>query len=109
MTGFGLMTAVLDACERQGSCPHFPGATDSCAERLASRLRRSHPAIDIAGWRNGCFGAEDEAAIVAAIRASGTDCLFVGISSPIEVDADLAQRLVARGGTTWPEIDLYAG
>ncbi len=84
VTGIDLMMRSLDLCEREGFRPYFLGARQSVVETMIQRLGNSHPDLKIAGFRNGYFGAEDEAGIVAEIRNSKADCLFVGITSPIK-------------------------
>lgn len=84
VTGVDLIAAVLGVCEREGFRPYFLGATQSGLDELVARVRREHPEMEIAGSRNGYFSPDEEAGIVADIRASGADCLFVGISSPIK-------------------------
>ena len=84
VTGIDLMTEMIRVCERDGFRPYFLGATETVVSDLVQRLQARHPGLRIAGWRNGYFGPADEARIVADIKASGADCLFVGISSPIK-------------------------
>lgn len=84
VTGIDLMTRMIAVCEQRGFRPYFLGATEAVVKDLVNQLQRRHPSLKIAGWRNGYFRPEDEPAIVAEIKASGADCLFVGISSPIK-------------------------
>ncbi len=44
--------------------------------------RRRCPGLDFAGFRDGYFTAGDEPDIVAEIRDSGADCLFIGMPTP---------------------------
>lgn len=82
--GIDLMMRVIDVCALEGFRPYFFGAKQEVLEKAIAEVRRRCPRLEIAGWRNGYFSPEDEAGIVAAIRASRADCLFVGISSPIK-------------------------
>lgn len=84
VTGVDYMMRVLDLCEREGFRPFFFGAKQKVLEDLLERLSESHPKLEVAGIRNGYFAPEEEAGIVAQIRESGADCLFVGITSPIK-------------------------
>ena len=84
VTGVDLMMRTIDLCERGGFRPYFLGARQEVVETVVARLRETHPNLKVAGYRNGYFKREDEAGIVADIRASGADCLFVGITSPIK-------------------------
>ncbi len=82
--GIDLMSAILQACAKHGFRPYFLGAKQAVVQDLVARVQTEHPELEVAGWRNGYFSAADEAGIVADIKASGADCLFVGISSPIK-------------------------
>lgn len=84
VTGVDLMTNTLDMCEREGFRPFFFGAKQEILEDLVALLAKTHPNLEIAGIRNGYFKPEEEEGIVEQIRASGADCLFVGITSPIK-------------------------
>lgn len=84
MAGIDLMSAIIGICAEEGFRPYFLGAKQQVVDDLVVRLRQQYPTLDIAGWRNGYFNSSEEAEIVAAIRASGADCIFVGISSPIK-------------------------
>jgi N-acetylglucosaminyldiphosphoundecaprenol N-acetyl-beta-D-mannosaminyltransferase len=84
VAGVDLMQNLFALCEREGYRPYLFGARQDVLEQAVANVRRDHPALQIAGMRNGYFKPEDEAAIVADIRDSGADCLFVGISSPIK-------------------------
>jgi N-acetylglucosaminyldiphosphoundecaprenol N-acetyl-beta-D-mannosaminyltransferase len=84
VTGVDLMMRTLDLCAREGFRPFFFGARQSVLEDMLARLAESHPTLAVAGIRNGYFTPEEEPGIVEEIRASGADCLFVGITSPIK-------------------------
>lgn len=84
VTGIDLMNRVIEVCAQQGFRPYFLGARKDVLDTAIAEVRRKHPDIQIAGWRNGYFRPEEEREIVADIRASRADCLFVGISSPIK-------------------------
>ena len=84
VAGIDLMSEALRICERDGYRPYFLGATQHVVDDLVARLKVQLPRLEVAGWRNGYFTPADEPEIVAEIRASGADCLFVGISSPIK-------------------------
>lgn len=84
VTGIDMMMRLVEACARDGFKPYFLGARQEVVDDTVARVRRMFPGIEIAGWRNGYFGPADEAGVVADIRASGADCLFVGISSPMK-------------------------
>lgn len=82
--GIDLMMRSLDLCAREGFRPYFLGARQEVVEGVVRRLAITHPSLRIAGYRNGYFTVAEEAEIVAGIRDSSADCLFVGITSPIK-------------------------
>jgi N-acetylglucosaminyldiphosphoundecaprenol N-acetyl-beta-D-mannosaminyltransferase len=84
VTGIDLMMRVLDVCAQKGFRVYFLGAKQPVLEAAIQEVRRRYLKINIAGSRNGYFEPHEEASIVEEIRASGADCLFVGITSPIK-------------------------
>lgn len=84
VTGIDLMVDVLRVCESEGFRPYFFGATTTVLDDLIRKFKTEYPALQVAGWRNGYFTSDEEAQIVANIKASKADCIFVGITSPIK-------------------------
>jgi N-acetylglucosaminyldiphosphoundecaprenol N-acetyl-beta-D-mannosaminyltransferase len=84
VTGIDLMCEVLALCQERGYRPYFLGAGQQVLETFIGEIRNRYPGLDIAGWRNGYFPREDERDIAQDISASGADCLFVAISSPLK-------------------------
>jgi len=82
VAGVDLMEALLRTCAEQGFRPYFLGARQPVLERALARAKLRWPGLTVAGSRNGYFDADEEQAIVGAIRASGADCLFIGMSTP---------------------------
>ncbi len=69
-----------------GSLTHFfLGGKDGVAEKLAERYRSAIPGLQIAGCHTPPFRpmtADENEAVVAEIKASGADIVWLGISSP---------------------------
>lgn len=84
VTGVDLMMETFALCEKEGFKPFLFGARKDVLDRMIEVMGQTHPRLQFAGSRNGYFKPEDEAEIVAQIKASGADCLFVGITSPIK-------------------------
>lgn len=82
VAGADLMEHLLAHSARRGYSVYLFGATQDVVEECVARARHEHPGLAIAGWRNGYFKAEDEPAIVAAIRQARPDILFLGFGSP---------------------------
>jgi N-acetylglucosaminyldiphosphoundecaprenol N-acetyl-beta-D-mannosaminyltransferase len=82
VAGVDLMQRLLVLCAERGLRPYFLGARQEVLERAVSETRRRLPNIEMAGWHHGYFSPEDEPDVVAAIRASAADCLFIGMPTP---------------------------
>jgi len=82
VTGIDLMGAVIAVCAQRGFRPYLIGARPEIVATAAARLKDMHPTLEIAGIRDGYFKAADEASIIADIRSSNADCLFVAMPSP---------------------------
>ncbi len=90
VTGIDLMLRLISWCAATGRRPYLLGARDTVLSATVQRLIELNPTLVVAGSRHGYFTPEEEDDIVAEIRASGADCLFVGISSPAK------ERFLAR-------------
>lgn len=82
VAGIDIMTQLFAVCAEKGFRPYLLGAEQAVLEAVRARLAADYPTLVIAGMRNGYFKPEDEAAVVAAINASGADCLFVAMPTP---------------------------
>lgn len=82
VTGIDLMHRALELCAREGYKPYLLGAKEATIQQAANNMRTKLPGLEFAGIRNGYFSPADEARIVEDIRASGADCLFVGMPTP---------------------------
>jgi len=82
VAGADLMEELLGHSARRGYSVYLFGATQDVVDECAARAKQRHPALVIAGCRNGYFKFQDEVAIVAAIRDARSDILFFGFGSP---------------------------
>ncbi len=112
VAGADLMMEILTVCEREGFRPYFLGARQDVLDAFIAEIRRIHPGLKIAGWRDGYFSPAEQPQIATQIKATRPDCLFVAISSPIKEnfihtyrDALDVPFLMGVGGT----IDVVAG
>lgn len=81
-SGIDLLDDLCGLAAETGASVYLLGARRNVVELAAQRLLVRHPALRIAGWRDGYFTAEQEDGVAEAIRASAADILFIGISSP---------------------------
>ena len=77
-----LFDKLVTLCEKKGYKPYFLGAKKEVIETAAENLKKKHPGLDIAGFRNGYFTEEEDISIAEEIGKSKADMLFLGISSP---------------------------
>jgi N-acetylglucosaminyldiphosphoundecaprenol N-acetyl-beta-D-mannosaminyltransferase len=73
-------------CEREGFSYYFLGSREGIAAEAARKLVERHPALKIAGVRNGYFkksGKENET-VVAEINRVSPDILILGLGMPIQ-------------------------
>ena len=82
VAGADLMEELLAHAARRGYSVYLFGAAQDVVEECVARAKQLHPALVIAGYRNGYFKPEDKAAIVAEIRDARPDILFLGFGSP---------------------------
>jgi N-acetylglucosaminyldiphosphoundecaprenol N-acetyl-beta-D-mannosaminyltransferase len=82
VTGVDLFEAVLARAEAQGWRPYFLGARAEVVQDVVTAMRRRHPRLQVAGWRDGYWDPADDARVAEAIAACRPDLLFVAISSP---------------------------
>jgi exopolysaccharide biosynthesis WecB/TagA/CpsF family protein len=84
VAGVDLMAHLLAAAEKHRLSVYFLGARREVVTALVERSRAQYPGLEIAGFRDGYFSADDHLAIVEEIRASGANMLFVGMPTPFK-------------------------
>jgi len=82
VAGVDLMDEIFRLCAAEDFRPYLLGARPAVLADAVAELARRHPGLALAGYHHGYFSATEEPGIVAAIRASGADCLFVGLPTP---------------------------
>jgi N-acetylglucosaminyldiphosphoundecaprenol N-acetyl-beta-D-mannosaminyltransferase len=83
--GPDLVIALCERSVRQGYRHYFYGGAPGVAERLAARLRRRFPELQIVGAYTPPFRAmtaDEDAEAVRAINRAGPDIVWVGLGSP---------------------------
>jgi len=112
VTGIDLFQALLGLAADRGYGVYFLGATSEIVEEAVARAGCEHPALRICGWHDGYWDADDDDELVAHVRASHPDILFVALPSPRK-EYWLAEHLekldvpfsMGVGGS----FDVYAG
>ncbi len=82
VAGIDLMEALLARAAERGYRVYVLGARQEVLEQAIERLRARHPALTVAGYRNGYFSAEEEDGVAQAIAEARPDILFVAMGSP---------------------------
>lgn len=82
VTGIDLMEKLVEVSEKRSYRIFFLGAREQTLQKVMEVYLKKYPNLQIAGYRNGYFSENDEAAIAEQVKNSNADILFVAISSP---------------------------
>lgn len=112
LSGIDLLDEIVGLCAANGLRPFVVGARPQVVERAVAELARRHPGLQLAGWRDGYFGADSDMEVAAAIRESGADCLIAALPYPRQ-DLFLARVHAASGAAlafgVGGSLDVVAG
>lgn len=84
VAGVDLMAAILARGATLGLRVFFLGARPEVVRALAASCTARYPGLVVAGHRDGYFDESQHEAVIAQIRESNTDVLFVGMPSPFK-------------------------
>jgi N-acetylglucosaminyldiphosphoundecaprenol N-acetyl-beta-D-mannosaminyltransferase len=82
VTGVDLFASLVERCAQRGYRPYFLGARQEIVARVVEVLKKQHSSLQVAGWRNGYWKPEEEPDVVAEIRRTKPEILFVAMGSP---------------------------
>lgn len=82
VAGIDLFERLVERAAGRGWSVYFLGASDESVRAVVERLTKDHPALRVAGYRNGYFDSSESVAIAGAIKRSSADLLFVAMGSP---------------------------
>jgi len=82
VTGIDLMDAVARRASERGYRVYVLGARQEVLERAVGVLHTRFPALQLAGYRHGYFGPDDEPDVVDSIAEAAPDILFVALETP---------------------------
>jgi N-acetylglucosaminyldiphosphoundecaprenol N-acetyl-beta-D-mannosaminyltransferase len=83
VAGVDLFEALMRRAADKGWRVFLLGAREEVVSAVKETYERKYPALVVAGYRNGYWkGEKEEAEVVAQIKESRADLLFVAISSP---------------------------
>jgi N-acetylglucosaminyldiphosphoundecaprenol N-acetyl-beta-D-mannosaminyltransferase len=82
VTGVDLFDALVARCAERGIRPYLLGARQEVVTRTVEVLKARYPRLQLAGWRNGYWAAEEEPNIVQEIIRAKPDVLCMAAGSP---------------------------
>jgi UDP-N-acetylglucosamine 2-epimerase (non-hydrolysing) len=82
VTGIDLMEQLFELAERRRYRVYVLGGRADVLDTAIQRLRQRHPRLELAGYRDGYFSADEEPAVAAQIRRARPDMLFVAMPTP---------------------------
>ena len=82
VAGVDLFEALMKRSWERNWRVFLLGAREEVVSLVKSRYEKEYSGLAVAGYRNGYWKPEEEAAVVEQIRAARPDILFVAISSP---------------------------
>ena len=89
--GVEFATHLMDKLAEEGKSLYLLGAKPGVAEQAGAKLAAAHPGLRIAGTHDGYF--KEDGPVVAAIRQSGADVVFVCLGAPKQ------EKWMAKNGT----------
>lgn len=82
VAGVDLMQELLALAERRGYRVYILGAKRQVLESAIGHIRSRHPALAVAGYRDGYFSDDQMESVAQEVRVARPHILFVAISSP---------------------------
>ncbi len=82
VNGTDLMEKLFEVAAQKHYRIFFFGATEEVIQNTVKIAQEKYHGLQVAGFRNGYFSAEEEPEIIRTIRRSKADILFVGFGSP---------------------------
>jgi N-acetylglucosaminyldiphosphoundecaprenol N-acetyl-beta-D-mannosaminyltransferase len=82
VTGVDLFDALMARCAESGLRPYLLGAHQEIAAKTVDALKARYPKLQLAGWRNGYWMADEESNIVQEIMRARPDVLCMAVGSP---------------------------
>ncbi len=108
--GIEFAAGLMGRMAAEGLSLYLLGAKPGVAEAAGVKLAEKYPGLRIAGTHDGYF--QEDGPVIAAIRESGADCVFVCLGAPKQElwmakcgGATGARLLCGLGGS----LDIFAG
>jgi N-acetylglucosaminyldiphosphoundecaprenol N-acetyl-beta-D-mannosaminyltransferase len=82
VAGVDVMEGVIRLSAINGYRPFVLGARPDVLQKAIAKIMKRFPGLQLAGSRDGYFRPEEECEVVATIKSSRADCLFIGMPTP---------------------------
>lgn len=82
VAGIDLFEALMRRAARDGWRVYLLGAAEDVVSKVREIYSQRYSGLQIVGWRNGFWSAEEEPLVADTVAATRPDILFVAISSP---------------------------
>lgn len=82
VAGIDLMHRLVALSSERGYKIYLFGAKEEVVVKVKESFEAQYPNLQVVGYRNGYYTADDERDIVSHMKHSNADILFVGFSSP---------------------------
>jgi N-acetylglucosaminyldiphosphoundecaprenol N-acetyl-beta-D-mannosaminyltransferase len=82
VTGIDLFDALIARCAERGFRPYFVGSRQEIVAKTVDVLKGRYPKLQLAGWRNGYWSADEEPMVVQEIKKARPDVLCMAVGSP---------------------------
>jgi N-acetylglucosaminyldiphosphoundecaprenol N-acetyl-beta-D-mannosaminyltransferase len=80
--GVDLVEAVLEKIAQSGKRVYFLGAAPGVAARVSTHWSQTLPGLQVCGFRDGFFKAQDQESLTAELQMAQPDLLLVGLGVP---------------------------
>ena len=82
VTGIDLFDVLVARCAERGFRPYLVGSRQEIVAKTVDVLKGKYPKLQLAGWRNGYWSADEEPMVVQEIKKARPDVLCMAVGSP---------------------------
>ena len=82
IAGIEVMKEIITKCEEAGESIYLVGAEEEILKDCVKNLKKNHPKLIIAGYRNGFFDLDNCEQLLADIKSKKPKALFVAMGCP---------------------------
>jgi len=103
VTGYDLVQGLLAHAAESGKTVYFLGGKEESVSLAKTNMEAKYPGLQIVGYHNGFFDADEERLVIEEIRTKKPDLLLVFLGFPkqekwIDAHRDLPVRLAIGAG-----------